>query len=64
MTAALIGFFIVLVLVLVRLPIAFAMVRSKHATEGSTLIVNAEGTQASATVESLRFWTKEGANGA
>jgi folate-binding protein YgfZ len=37
-------------------PVAFAMVKSAHATPGTTLLVNAEGAQSRATVGPLRFF--------
>jgi len=37
-------------------PIAFAMIRSKHAETGTEVVVNAEGAQARAAVHQLRFW--------
>ncbi len=36
-------------------PVAFAMIRSSHATPGTTLVVNAEGEQSDAVVGGLRF---------
>ena len=37
-------------------PIAFAMIRTAHASTGTTLLVNAEGAQCTATVTPLRSW--------
>jgi len=37
-------------------PIAFAMVKTKHAEAGAELLVNAEGEQVEAAVHGLRFW--------
>jgi len=36
--------------------IAFAMIKTAHAAEGNTLLVNAEGEQAEAVVSPLQFW--------
>ena len=38
-------------------PIAFAMLKTSHSAEGAMVLVNAEGTQASAVISPLRFWT-------
>ncbi len=40
-------------------PIAFTIIRSKFAEPGTQVLVNAEGTQATATVHPLRFWPAE-----
>lgn len=40
-------------------PIAFAMVRTSHAAQGTTVLVNGEGAQVVATVSPLRFWPPE-----
>ncbi len=40
-------------------PIAFAMVKTAHAEEGNTLIVNAEGEQVEADVAPLTFWRRK-----
>lgn len=45
-------------------PIAFAMIRSAHARAGSTVIVNAEGEQALATIGPLQFWPPPRVSGA
>jgi folate-binding protein YgfZ len=41
-------------------PVAFAMVRTADAAEGSGVVVNAEGKQVRARVSSLRFWAPAG----
>jgi folate-binding protein YgfZ len=43
-------------------PIAFAMLRSSHAEPGTTVLVNAEGQPARATVGPLRFWGRPAAD--
>jgi folate-binding protein YgfZ len=40
-------------------PIAFAMIKTTHAAEGSVVLVNAEGAQTQANVSPLRFWHSE-----
>ena len=37
-------------------PIAFAMLKTKASAQGATVLVNAEGEQANATVTPLQFW--------
>ena len=37
-------------------PVAFAMIRTKHADEGGRVLVNAEGRQVEATICPLQFW--------
>ncbi|MCI0362665.1 MAG: hypothetical protein L0Y44_06360 [Phycisphaerales bacterium] len=40
-------------------PIAFAMLKTAKAAPGATVLVNAEGEQASAVISPLRFWPRE-----
>lgn len=43
-------------------PIAFGLIKTKFADEGTNVLVNAEGTQVEATIVPLTFWSRESAS--